>query len=509
MSLRARLFMLCAAMVVVVVAVASLGANHVLRANDARRHHTALASAKVTAAALEDNYVAQAAQIRAYFLSGGTDTKALQDYNAGRIHAGDAMGRLQGFLMDTPLLNDVTAVTTAVRTWRSDAVLPLITLEQQGAAQQVIDAYRSGNAVPTYQTVATRVSTLRADLASADDAAAHAENAARTRVTRFAIASVLGLFAAFGLLSVLTRWWIARPLRRLSLAVRDTAERTVALPRRGAKELVRLADDVTALRGRLLDELDLATRTREGLAQNAAVLMSVRAQLETSPDNLPAGWSVAAQLVPATGIVAGDCYTVDVVGRDQMTLVVVDVAGHGAGSAVVALRAKELLRAAVRSYDDPSDAVKWVSAQLTDLDEDMFVTAFVARIDFGTGLVRFVNAGHPEALVCDSVNVVDLPPTGPLIGPFPGSWTTREAIIGPGQMLVCYTDGLVEARDEEGNEFGLAKLRSLLRSAYGDNTESIVKQCLSEVESFSSGRAKDDLTLTIVQRYLPGTNRSS
>jgi serine phosphatase RsbU (regulator of sigma subunit) len=116
--------------------------------------------------------------------------------------------------------------------------------------------------------------------------------------------------------------------------------------------------------------------------------------------------------------------------------------------------------------------------------------------------VRFVNAGHPEALVCDSVNMVSLPPTGPIIGPFSGTWTTREAIIGPGQMLVCYTDGLIEVRDEDGVEFGLDRLRLVLRSTYGDDTEAVVKQCLAEVETYSGGRAKDDLTLTIVARAL-------
>jgi len=108
----------------------------------------------------------------------------------------------------------------------------------------------------------------------------------------------------------------------------------------GPREIARLAGDIEALRQRALDEIGQAVRTREGLSQNAEVLMSLRAQLETSPDTLPAGWSVAAQLVPATGIVAGDCYSVDIVGGNVMTMVVVDVAGHGAGSAVVALRAK-------------------------------------------------------------------------------------------------------------------------------------------------------------------------
>jgi serine phosphatase RsbU (regulator of sigma subunit) len=348
---------------------------------------------------------------------------------------------------------------------------------------------------------------LRRDISAAVKSSDRTASASRERVTRFAVGAVLGLFVLFGLLALMSRWWLARPLRQLSLAIRDTDDHTLTIPRRGAREVVRLATDVAELRGRLRDEIDLATRTREGLAQEAAVLMSVRAQLETSPDNLPSGWSVAAQLVPAVGIVAGDCYTVDVVGRDQMTIVVVDVAGHGASSAVVALRAKELLRAAVRSYDDPSDAVTWVSTQLTDLENDMFVTAFVARIDFRSGLVRFVNAGHPEAIICDAINVVELAPTGPLIGPFAGTWSTREAIIGPGQMLVCYTDGLVEVRDEDAVEFGLERLHKVLRASYGKETETIVKQCLAEVDSYSHGRAHDDLTITVIARGLASTRR--
>jgi sigma-B regulation protein RsbU (phosphoserine phosphatase) len=500
------MLLLCAAFLALVVGASALGAVLVLRANDARRDHTQLRSAAAWAKDLEDSYVGQAAAIRSYFLSGGVDQRSLDAYNSLRIHAGDATGRLQGFLLRTPLLPKVPDLNAAARSWRNDAILPLIMLEQEGQSQRVLDDYRSGQAVPKFQLVATRISGLRRDIRAELRSAVKAEDSARTRVRGFAIASVLGLFALVGLLGLVTRWWIATPLRRLSLAVRNTDDADI--PRRGAKEIVTLADDVNALRGRLRDEIDLATRTREGLTQEAAVLMSVRAQLETSPDNLPPGWSVAAQLIPATGIVAGDCYTVDIVGRDQMTVIVVDVAGHGATSAVVALRAKELLRAAVRSYDDPSDAVLWVSAQLTDLD-DMFVTAFVARVDFTTGLVRFANAGHPEALVYDSVNVVALPPTGPLIGPFSGTWTTREAIIGPGQMLACYTDGLVEVRDETDDEFGITRLRTALRASYGDDTDAIVKQCLADVQNFSGGRAKDDLTLVLVSRYLEGTNRSS
>ena len=126
----------------------------------------------------------------------------------------------------------------------------------------------------------------------------------------------------------------------------------------------------------------------------------------------------------------------------------------------------------------------------------------VGRLDFTTGLLRYVNAGHPEALVCDGANDAELGVTGPLIGPFAGEWQTREAIIGPGQMLVCYTDGLTEVRNEAREEFGLDRLRRVLRDNYGDDTDSIVKQCLSEVDAYGGGSSHDDVTLVVIARAL-------
>ena len=503
MSLRARLVVLCAFFFAAASGAAALGAVLVLRANDARRDHTEMATAAQLAQDLEATYVGEAASIRAYFLSG--DEASLQDYNTRRSHAGDVNGRLLGLVMNSPqLVRRVNDVTTAARAWRNDAILPLITLQQStGQSQQVVTGYRDGAAVPAFQRIATSLTTLRAGLATAQSSAAGHESRARRDVARFAVGSVAAAVLVLGLLNLVARLWITRPINQLSRALQFEPS-DVPLRRKGPSEIARLAGDVEALRDRAHTEIERAARTREGLAQNAALLMSMRAQLETSPDNLPEDWTVAAQLVPAVGIVAGDCYNVDVLAREYLTIVVVDVAGHGAGSAVVALRANELLRAGVRSYDDPRDAVLWASALLSDLDSEMFVTAFVAKLHFETGLLRYVNAGHPAALICDGVNTADLAPTGPLIGPFPGRWQSREAVIGPGQMLVCYTDGLVEVRDANREEFGLERLRHVLRDNYGESPEDMVKQCLAEIDSFGSGRAHDDVTLTIIGRRIDG-----
>ena len=502
MSLRARLTLLCAAFLAFATAASAFGAVLVLRANDKRREHAELVKASGAAQDLEATYVAEAASIRAYFLTG--DQKSLEDYNDQRTHAGDVNGRLQGLLMATPLIARVDAVTAGARKWRNDAILPLITLQQStGQSNEVIEKYRDGPAVPTFQKVASRLHRLRIDVASAVTRSGHRADVARDRVVQFSLGSLTAGLAMLLLLRLITHVWVSRPIHRMARAVRDGDVGPSGVPKRGASEINALSAAIQSANLRLHEELDAAVRTREGLSQTAEVLMSIRAELAVTPQTLPAGWSAAAQLVPATGIVAGDCYNIDSIDKNSAAIVVVDVAGHGAGSVVVALRAKELLRAAARSYENPSDAVTWANAQLSDLEADMFITAFVARVDYTTGLVRFVNAGHPDALICDGVNVIELGPTGPLIGPFAGAWEQREAVIGPGQMLVCYTDGVIEVRNEQREEFGLDRLRAALRDNYGDATSSIVKNCLAEVDAFGSGRAHDDVTIAIIARALP------
>ncbi|MEY2470028.1 MAG: hypothetical protein QOF21_2726 [Actinomycetota bacterium] len=448
---------------------------------------------------LETSYVTAAADIRAYFLSG--DAKSLEEFTTERIRSGDISGRLQGLLMGRrPLLRQVSNVAEAGRAWRLDGVNPLITLQQAGRSEEVISGYRDGPSVRLYQTAADELRELRDEVGKTVATTATREDDTRRDASRFVFAAMVVGLAALVVVRVVSRFWISRPISQLAKAVRSQDDDVTAIRIAGATEVAELARDVESLQTRLREELDQAVRTREALSQNAAVLMSLRTQLETSPDNLPAGWAVSAQLVPATGIVAGDCYDIDYTADGRMSVIVVDVAGHGASSAVVALRAKELLRAGIRTNDDPSAAVAWANHQLSDLENGLFVTAFVAVVNFTSGLVRFVNAGHPAALLADGVNTLELGPTGPLLGPFAGEWKTREAIISAGQMLVCYTDGLVEVRNDEREEFGVDRLRAVLTENYGDDTDTVVKQTLAEVDAFVGGRADDDITLTIVAR---------
>lgn len=315
------------------------------------------------------------------------------------------------------------------------------------------------------------------------------------------IGVVLGLALATTLAAAfLVRRWVTRPIERLGRAVRSarTGKVGVIAPQ-GPPEIAELARDVDAMRLQMNRALYDAVRARETIEQSASVVLQLRSELATRVEELPDGWTVAAQLQPAEGAVAGDCY--DVINLPSgLGLVVVDISGHGAVSGILALRCKELLRAGLRDGFEPDEAVLWAAEQLDDLGEETFLTAFVAVIDLETGDVTYANAGHPPALLCSPSHATELEPTGPIVGPFLGPWQNASAGLDPGDTLAVYTDGLIEVRNAAGNEFGLQRLTDLVCGAAPDDAEAIVKRCVDDVTSFAPGRLRDDVTIALLCR---------
>ena len=316
------------------------------------------------------------------------------------------------------------------------------------------------------------------------------------------IGVALGVALATTLVAVfLVRRWVTRPLDRVGRAVRSArAGKVGVVPPHGPPEIADLARDVDTMRLQMNRALYDALRARETIEQSASVVLMLRSELAADVEGLPDGWSVAAQLQPAEGIVAGDCYDVINLSPSALGLVVVDISGHGAVSGILALRCKELLRAGLRNGLEPDEAVQWAAEQLGDLGEETFLTAFVGVVDLGTGGLRYASAGHPPALVCSPTQGRELDPTGPIVGPLDGPWRTAFAGLDRGDTLAIYTDGLVEVRNEEQVEFGLERLTDLVCEASHEEADAIAKRCIDEISSFAPGRLRDDVTVVLLRR---------
>jgi len=259
-----------------------------------------------------------------------------------------------------------------------------------------------------------------------------------------------------------------------------------------------LARAVDGMRLRLLSEIDDAQRARQAVEQRASIVLELQTVLTPEPSVVPVGWSVAAGLRPAEGLLAGDCYDVVRLGEDAMVVMVLDIAGHGAVAALTALRCRDAIRAALRNDADPGAALALLDPLSDDLADDLFLTAFLAVIDPRSGTVRWANAGHPAGLLRHGEELVELGTTGPAIGPFPGRWRTATATIQPGGDLVLYTDGLTEARGAAGF-YGTDRLLSAVSTGPATPGE-LVDRLLEQAVEHAGGRLADDATALVVHR---------
>jgi sigma-B regulation protein RsbU (phosphoserine phosphatase) len=501
MLLRRRLVLLFAAIVVVVLVVAALGALVIHERDDSRASERRLSVAQEEVAQLSAAYSDQETAVRGFVLAG--DERFLAPYTTGLERASKLTTSLQVIARDEgSVRGPLTRVLHDARQWRTVAAEPAISARRAGDVSAAATAA---------STVGIRLfndlrGTMRTLTGTVDNGAAVADSHAATARNRLTVLMVVFICVALAgtlIAAALIRRWVTRPVEQLGEQVRRVraGESGSAIEEVGPPEIAGLAADIEAMRERIELQATQAEHSRATVEQSAAVLLTLRAQLEPDLSELPRGWTVAAQLRAAEGVVAGDCYGLVRLDDDALGLVVVDIAGHGAVEGILALRCKELLRASLAAGYEPGTAIEAAARQLGDLGEEVFLTTFVAVIDTRTGTVHYANAGHPPAFVASDERVDELGPTGPLVGLLDARWGTAVASVGEGDTLCAYTDGLIEVRRSEDREFfGPDRLVELVQGARCDQAPAVVKRCLDEVETFAAGTLRDDATIVVLCR---------
>jgi serine phosphatase RsbU (regulator of sigma subunit)/CHASE3 domain sensor protein len=500
MLLRRRLLLLFAAILVGVLVLGGIAAAIIRSRDQTRISERRLGVAREQAVQLSVAYIDQETGARGFVLTG--QDQFLEPFHSGTEEAKRLVSSLESLAREEPSFRaPLVAAVRDAGLWEREAARPAIAARTAGDV--------TGSAAAITGVGKNRFDDLRTDLgrlsSRVDTAAAAAESRAsqaRSRLTWMLIAIVAVAIAGTLVASWFIRRWITQPLGTLGEQVRKTralgAGETIAVD--GPPEISGLADDVETMRHRIVLQGLEAERSRKAVEQSAAVLLALRAHLEPEVGPLPRGWTLAAQLRAAEGVVAGDCYDLVFLEGERVGLAVIDIAGHGATEGITALRCKELLRASLSSGLEPGAALEAAADQLGDLGEEVFLTAFVAVIDTVEGRVRFANAGHPPASVAGTDSLVELLPTGPLVGLIGSGWRTDDAKIAPGDTLCVYTDGLIEVRDSSSEFFGPERLADLVQGSRGDEAPSVVKRCLDDVEAFAAGGLRDDATIVVVCR---------
>jgi PAS domain S-box-containing protein len=268
------------------------------------------------------------------------------------------------------------------------------------------------------------------------------------------------------------------------------------------------------------EDLTLATELgrRAGIAVENARLYTERAdiahtlQVALVPDPVPLapGWDVAALYRPAGQATeaGGDFY--DMVRTDDGWLLVMgDVAGKGAPAASLTALARYTLRTAAMLTGDPGAALSALNVGLMRRDDVAYCTAVLVALveddDGASARARVFSAGHPLPwLLRGHGGAEPLGRSGPLLGALEAAaWPAEEVVLGSGDRLVLYTDGVTDAHGRE-DRFGDHRLLELLSSVDGAAPAEVVRTIDGALRGFQAGPQRDDTALLAVARLEPG-----
>jgi sigma-B regulation protein RsbU (phosphoserine phosphatase) len=275
-------------------------------------------------------------------------------------------------------------------------------------------------------------------------------------------------------------------------AMRDGAQSFVQKPWDNAALVQILQREVADGRGKRHQSEVHAREHQEALLIQRALL----------PASLPstAHFEIVGAWQPAQGV-GGDCYDAFVFAADRIGLSIADVAGKGLPAALI----MSSLQAAVRAFALDSTAPSVVCASVNRLlcaqmIAGRFATFCYLKLDVARGTVAYANAGHnPPLLVKASGEVVRLHAGGMVMGVFADAeFTEGSAAIASGDRLVLYTDGITEARDPAGEEYGEERLGAATIRARALGARELHAAVMSDVKTFASNGFDDDATLLMV-----------
>ena len=199
----------------------------------------------------------------------------------------------------------------------------------------------------------------------------------------------------------------------------------------------------------------------------------------------------------------GDCYDFVPLAGNRVAVAVGDASGKGLAAALMISSVQSSLRTATLfAANDGAALVEAINRQVYASSlEDRYATVFYAVFDGARRTLRYVNAGHNRPMVIRrDGSIAWLGDGGAPLGMFPDS-TYEEGVVQleSGDVIVAYTDGVVEARDPAGEEWGVDGLRRAAAARDAECAEDVVRAIFTSMDEFSGGRQTDDATVAVLR----------
>ncbi len=280
------------------------------------------------------------------------------------------------------------------------------------------------------------------------------------------------------------------------LAVRRAAEVRVSPPQRRTSNRARREDLELKFAALQKDYADLHTAIFEAAQVHRRLC---------APRLVRYGDFEIASEIFAVRHLAGDFFTIRDSNRGAI-LALGDICGKGLAAGMWTTHLVGLVATRSTVSSEPESIVAGVNRDVCLMASAVpLASLFVVRLDAATGKLDYCSAGHPPALLLRANGKLELLSDGGLLlGVIPAAPYIRGSVeLGPGDVLLAYSDGVLESVNQADEEFGYARIEAQLRRANTDSADALLFSVLGAVQDFAATRPlADDMSLVIVRRSL-------
>jgi sigma-B regulation protein RsbU (phosphoserine phosphatase) len=238
------------------------------------------------------------------------------------------------------------------------------------------------------------------------------------------------------------------------------------------------------------------------LEKDLAMASEIQQSLLPPQDLEWCGWSSHFRYMPA-GPVSGDyCDLVTAAPPgDDLWFVIADVSGKGVAAALRMAHLNAAFRTTIASGVEVGELAARMNRMMAETAGSQYASLVAGRAR-GDGSVELCNAGHPPPIVRRRGGIGTIQPGGYPLGLIgTGSYATESLRLEPGESLLLYTDGITEARNKAGEEYGPERLGTVLLSRENGSACDLAAACVDDHRVFAdSGPAQDDRTLLVLRR---------
>ena len=194
---------------------------------------------------------------------------------------------------------------------------------------------------------------------------------------------------------------------------------------------------------------------------------------------------------------------------ERLGVAIADVSGKGVPASLIMAICRSVLRSQAAENPSPSDVLKKVNRQLyPDIKEDMFISMAYLVLDHARNNVTLSRAGHDAPLLYKSATqaVTTLKPPGLVVGIDSGTVFDRltndvNVPLERDDCLLLYTDGVTEALDADGTEFGLERTMQAVQASAGSGAPAIITRVIDDLRNFVGSQPQnDDITLIAIRK---------